>query len=149
MKTPYQHRNPLIRHSLFALGWLSFALGMIGLLLPVVPTSPFLLLSAACFLRSSPKFYYWLTEHRWWGKFIRHYLNGEGIPTKIKLLILAMLWIMILSSALLIVKIPWVSIIMVVIATLVTIYIIRLPDPLNSDDKPKPREPFGRDPDDD
>ena len=128
-KTPYQHRNPIIRYALFILGWISFALGMIGLLLPVVPTSPFLILSAACFLRSSPRFYTWLTEHRWWGRYIRYFLDGQGIPSRIKALILGMLWIMILSSALLIVKIIWVSITMVIIAMAVSIYIIRLPNP--------------------
>lgn len=128
-KAPYQHRNPIIRYALFTLGWISFALGMIGLLLPVVPTSPFLLLSAACFLRSSPRFYKWLTEHRWWGRYIRYFLDGQGIPRRIKVLILSMLWIMILSSALIIVKILWVSVTMVIIAMAVSVYIIRLPEP--------------------
>lgn len=129
MKSPYQHRNPVVRYSLFALGWLSFVLGMIGLLLPVVPTSPFLILSAACFLRSSPRFYHWLVNHRWFGIYIRYYLDGRGIPTKVKVLILTMLWIMILSSALLIVRIPWVTATMCTIAALVSIYILRLPTP--------------------
>jgi len=129
MKTPYQHRNPIIRYALFSLGWISFALGMIGLLLPVIPTSPFLLLSAACFLRSSPRFYIWLTEHRWWGRYIRYFLDGQGIPRRIKVLILSMLWIMILSSALIIVKIFWVSVTMVITAMAVSVYIIRLPEP--------------------
>ncbi|WP_373079821.1 YbaN family protein [Zhongshania sp.] len=128
-KTPYQHRNPIIRYALLTLGWVSFALGMIGLLLPVVPTSPFLLLSAACFLRSSPRFYFWLTEHRWWGRYIRYFLDGQGIPRRIKALILCMLWIMILSSAFLIVKIMWVSVTMIIIAGAVSVYIIRLPEP--------------------
>ena len=128
-KAPYQHRNPVVRYVLFTLGWISFVLGMIGLLLPVVPTSPFLLLSAACFLRSSPRFYKWLTEHRWWGRYIRYFLDGQGIPRRIKVLILSMLWIMILSSALLIVKIMWVSVTMIIIAAAVSVYIIRLPEP--------------------
>jgi len=129
MKTPYLHPNPIIRYALFGLGWISFVLGMIGLLLPVVPTSPFLLLSAACFLRSSPRFYTWLTEHRWWGRYIRYFLNGEGIPRRIKVLILSLLWIMILSSALLIVKIVWLSATMIIIAGLVSVYITRQPEP--------------------
>jgi uncharacterized membrane protein YbaN (DUF454 family) len=128
-KAPYQHRNPIVRYALFTLGWISFVLGMIGLLLPVVPTSPFLLLSAACFLRSSPRFYIWLTEHRWWGRYIRYFLDGQGIPRRIKVLILSMLWIMILSSAFLIVKIMWVSVTMMIIAGAVSIYIIKLPEP--------------------
>ncbi|MFT6163794.1 MAG: uncharacterized membrane protein YbaN (DUF454 family) [Zhongshania aliphaticivorans] len=128
-KAPYQHRNPIVRYALFSIGWISFVLGMIGLLLPVVPTSPFLLLSAACFLRSSPRFYVWLTEHPWWGRYICYFLDGQGIPRRIKVLILCMLWIMILSSAFLIVKIMWVSVTMMVIAAAVSIYIVRLPEP--------------------
>lgn len=129
MKAPFEHRNPVIRYALISLGWLSFVLGMIGLLLPVVPTSPFLILSATCFLRSSPKFYYWLTEHPWFGRYIRDYLEGRGIPRRTKLLILAVLWTTILSSALVIVKIRWVSLTMITIAAMVSIYIIRQPEP--------------------
>ncbi|WP_288363485.1 YbaN family protein [uncultured Spongiibacter sp.] len=129
MKSPYEHRNPVIRYSLIAIGWLSFVLGMIGLLLPVVPTSPFLILSAACFLRSSPKFYQWLTEHPWFGVYIRYYIEGQGIPKKIKALIITVLWIMMLSSAFLIVRIPWVSAVLCSIAALVSIYILRHPTP--------------------
>lgn len=134
MKTPYQHPNPAIRYTLFVIGWISFVLGMIGLLLPVVPTTPFLLLSAACFLRSSPRFYVWLTEHRWWGKYIRYYLNGQGIPRRIKILIIAMLWITILTSSLLIVKIHWLSVMMISVAAIMSFYIMRQPEP-SLDDK--------------
>lgn len=130
MKAPYQHRNPVIRYTLFTIGWISFVLGIIGILLPVLPTTPFLLLSAACFLRSSPRFYAWLTEHRWWGKYIRYYLNGEGIPRRIKILIIIMLWVTILTSALLIVKIHWLSVMMISVSTIISIYIIRQPDPI-------------------
>jgi uncharacterized membrane protein YbaN (DUF454 family) len=131
MKAPYQHRNLVIRYILFTIGWISFVLGVIGILLPVLPTTPFLLLSAACFLRSSPRFYTWLTEHRWWGKYIRYYLNGEGIPRRIKILITTMLWITILSSALLFVKIHWLSAIMISVATIISIYIFRQPEPIS------------------
>lgn len=133
MKPPVEHRNPFIRYSLIAIGWLSFVLGMIGLLLPVVPTSPLLLLSAACFLRSSPRFYYWLTRHPWFGRYIRFYIEGEGIPRRIKVVILLVLWITILTSALLIVSVQWVSVTMIVIAMGVSVYIIRHPEPEESD----------------
>ncbi|MGJ8686911.1 MAG: YbaN family protein [Spongiibacteraceae bacterium] len=130
MRTPYQHSNRFIRYALFAIGWLSFVAGMIGLLLPVIPTSPFLILSAACFLRSSPRFYQWLTEHRWFGVYIRYYMDGEGIPRRVKILIITILWIMMLSSALLIVTIRWLSVLMLVIAAMVSIYIARQPEPV-------------------
>lgn len=128
-REPFIHKSPLIRYSLLILGWFSFVCGVIGILLPVVPTSPFLILSAACFLRSSPRFYYWLINHRWFGIYIRYYLDGKGIPRRAKVMILLMLWVMMLSSALLIVKIRWVSAVMIAIAAAVSLYIIRQPEP--------------------
>ena len=128
-REPFEHQNLFIRYLLLTIGWLSFVLGMIGLLLPVVPTSPFLILSTACFLRSSPRFYYWLINHRWFGRYIRYYMDGQGIPRRAKVMILLMLWVTILSSALFIVPIRWVSVTMIVIAGLVSIYIIRQPEP--------------------
>ena len=62
--------------------WLGVALGVIGIFLPVLPTTPFLLLAAACFARSSPRFYHWLVDHPRIGPWIRDYLQGNGIPFK-------------------------------------------------------------------
>lgn len=133
-REPFAHKSRLIRYTLLSLGWVSFVCGVIGIVLPVVPTSPFLILSAACFLRSSPRFYYWLINHRWFGVYIRYYLDGKGIPRRAKIMILLMLWVMMLSSALLIVKIRWVSICMLLIAAAVTVYIARQPEPRETAD---------------
>ena len=65
-----EQRNPVIRYVLLAIGWLSVALGVIGIFLPVLPTTPFLLLAAACFMRSSKRFYLWLVNHRQLGPWI-------------------------------------------------------------------------------
>ena len=82
MDNPIGNRSLMLRYVLLAIGWLSVALGVIGIFLPVLPTTPFLLLAAACFARSSPRFYHWLVEHPRLGPWIRDYLDGNGIPLK-------------------------------------------------------------------
>lgn len=121
--------NHTLRWLLLAAGWVSFILGLIGLLLPVVPTTPFLLLSAACWVRSSPRFYLWLITHRWFGPYLRYYLNGQGIPRRIKVVAISLLWLMMLPSALLIVPYRWLSVLMLLTALAVSIYLIRQPEP--------------------
>lgn len=129
-----------LRRVLIACGWVSFVLGMIGLLLPVIPTSPFLLLSAACWVRSSPRFYFWLITHRWFGPYLRYYLSGQGIPRRIKVMAIGVLWLMMLPTALLIVPQRWLSATLLLIATAVSIYIARHPEP--SGEAPPAPDPF-------
>lgn len=117
-------RSPWIRYCLLVVGWLSVVLGVIGIFLPVLPTTPFLLLAAACFARSSPRFYAWLVGHPRLGPWIRDYLNGEGIPLKGKVYTLVLMWLSILFACWL-VNIPLARIAMLTSAVLVSIYILR------------------------
>jgi uncharacterized protein len=82
----------MYKGSLVFLGVLSLGLGVIGIFLPLLPTTPFLLLSAACFCRSSPRLHRWLLSHPWLGSYIKNYKELRAIPLKAKILSLVVLW---------------------------------------------------------
>jgi uncharacterized membrane protein YbaN (DUF454 family) len=119
-----EQRNPVIRFTLLAVGWLSVALGVIGIFLPVLPTTPFLLLAAACFMRSSKRFYLWLVNHRHLGPWIVDYLQGEGIPLKAKVYAICLMWLSIGVSSYL-VPLFWARAFMLTSAVLVSVYILK------------------------
>lgn len=116
-----------VRILLLTLGGLSLALGVIGIFLPLLPTTPFLLLTAACYLRSSPRFYHWLVSHPILSKYLLAYLDGKGIPRKAKVFTTVPLWFSLLFSCYL-VPVTWVRIGLITVGLAVTIYIWRLPE---------------------
>ncbi|WP_342653322.1 YbaN family protein [Pseudomonas sp. F3-2] len=122
--TPRTSRSRLVRFLLQGIGWLSVALGVVGIFLPVLPTTPFLLLAAACFARSSPRFYHWLVDHPRLGPWIRDYLQGNGIPLKGKVYAIGLMWLSIGFSCWL-VPLVWARGFMLISAVLVTVYILR------------------------
>lgn len=75
-----------------ALGWTAVALGVLGIGLPVLPTTPFMLLAAWCFAKSSKRSYEWLMYHPKIGRYLRDYKANRGIPMAVKLEVLALLW---------------------------------------------------------
>ncbi|MFC3914391.1 YbaN family protein [Pseudaeromonas sharmana] len=74
------------------LGFVFVALAVAGILLPLVPTTPFLLLAAWCFARSSPRFHHWLLHHRWFAPYLRHYQDGGGMARRHKIIMLGLMW---------------------------------------------------------
>jgi|AGTN01.3.fsa_nt_gi Uncharacterized protein conserved in bacteria len=70
---------------LIAAGTTCVGLGFIGIFLPVLPTTPFLLLAAVCYAGSSPRFYRWLLENRLFGQYIKNYREGRGITLTAKI----------------------------------------------------------------
>ena len=108
-------------------GTIFLGLGSIGIILPVLPTTPFLLLSAACYYRSSERLHKWMLKNRWFGSYIRNYKEGKGIPLKTKVLALSLLWISITYSAIFIITIVFVQIVLFIIAIGVSAHIVRLP----------------------
>lgn len=89
-----------MRHVLIVIGCLAVAMGVAGILLPLVPATPFLLLAAACFSRASPRLNAWLHDNRWFGPYLRSYRSGLGLPLHGKIGILVFLWLSLGSSAL-------------------------------------------------
>lgn len=119
--------TPLLRLLLLALGWLSLGLGVIGIFLPLLPTTPFLLLAAALFMRASDRLYAWLTGHAVLGPYIRDYLEGRGIPLKAKLLALGMMWTSLLFTALVLTDKTSVRVILPVTGLAVSLWLWRQP----------------------
>jgi uncharacterized membrane protein YbaN (DUF454 family) len=73
-------------------GVIATALGLIGLFVPLLPTTPFLLLAAACFARSSERLYRWLTTRRVLGSYVRSYREHHAVALRAKLAALVLLW---------------------------------------------------------
>lgn len=117
-------RFSIARLGLIFLGSLFLGLGILGIFLPLLPTTPFLLLAAACFARSSKKLYEWLLNNRWFGSYIRNYREGKGIPLKVKIVSLALLWMAIVYSTVFVASGFLVRFILVLIAICVTIHIL-------------------------
>jgi len=121
-------RQKIVRVLFFGAGTVSLALGTIGIVLPILPTTPFLLLALACYCRSSKRMTEWVLNNKYFGSYIRRYKEGKGIPIKTKIAAITILWITIIYSAFFIVNNWWiVQLILFAIATGVSIHIIRLP----------------------
>ena len=73
-------------------GVLSLLLAILGLFLPLLPTTPFLLLASACFARGSDRLHGWLLNHRVFGVYLRNYEAGNGIPLRAKIVASVMMW---------------------------------------------------------
>lgn len=80
------------RYALLGAGWTSVGVGVLGMVLPVLPTTCFLLLAGACFARTSPRAYRWLHTNRLFGRYLRDYREAKVIPMHVKALSLAVLW---------------------------------------------------------
>ena len=114
----------VLRGVLVIAGTLFTGLGLLGIFLPLLPTTPFLLLAAACYARSSKRFYCWLLANRWFGDYIRNYEEGNGIPLKAKLIAILLLWVSIILSITFVFSDFLFSSIFILIAVCVTIYLM-------------------------
>ena len=83
--------NPLAKLMWVSLGSLFVGLGAIGVIVPGLPTTPFLILAAACYIRSSQRLYDWLISNKRFGPYLKDYREGKGIPRKAKRLAVVMI----------------------------------------------------------
>lgn len=123
-------------------GLLCLLLAGIGVLLPVLPTTPFLLLAAAAFLRSSDRLYRWMHENRIFGEHLRRYRDGLGIPLASKVVSISLLWITLAISVLVIMphRLWWVGTILFGIGAAVTIKLVRIPTYRSGAPSPNPQQ---------
>lgn len=107
------------------IGFLALGLGILGMALPVLPTTPFLILAGSMFIRSSDRMANWLLNHNVFGPPIRNYIEHKVVDKRSKFLALTLLWPTILVSAL-IVDLVWLKILLLLIALGVTLHILSL-----------------------
>ena len=107
-----------------ALGGISLGVGIAGIFLPVLPTTPFLLLTAALWMRGSPRLYDRLMAHPRLGPYIRSFRETRVLPLRAKIVSVSMLWATILASAFLAVDAWWLRVLLIAIAAAVTWHIL-------------------------
>ena len=130
------NRSKISRVLWFTAGFIVMTIGLIGIIVPGLPTTPLMILAAACFGKSSQRFYDWIINNKMFGQHVKNYREGNGIPKKSKPIILVTMWTFVLFAVLIAIpdSAPPVSkIATLVLAVIGTIFILRIPN-LSQDD---------------
>ncbi len=130
--------GPVGRVLLLGAGFLSVGLAFAGAVLPLLPTTPFVLLAAACFARSSPRFNRWLYDHAWFGPPLRAWREHRAIPRSSRRLALLVLWVTFPISILLLPLPLWGRVVLGGILAIATITVLSIPV---LEDQPASKEP--------
>lgn len=125
---PIRPTGGVRRLAYIAVGSVSLATGVVGMVVPLLPTTCFLLLAAWCFARSSPALHRWMLHNRWFGKYLRDYRAGRGIPRRIKAGSLLLLWGSIAVTLVVAVRVWWVAVLLCAVAVAVTLHVATLKD---------------------
>ena len=121
-------RSKFVRGLFWTLGAFFLVLGVIGIIIPVLPTTPFLLVTAACWARASPRFYHWLMNHHIVGPYLRAWRHERRIPRHAKFAAFAMITISISFAIVYVVPLLVGKIVLGLIGISVMLYISRFPD---------------------
>ncbi len=111
---------------LIGAGGISLSLGIVGIFVPLLPTTPFLLLSAYCFMKSSSRLHHWLTHHKLFGAYLRNYLRYRAVTPRAKVLSLVLLWSVILVTVIFFITPVWLRVALLLVAAGVSIHLLRL-----------------------
>lgn len=120
------NNNRVLRWLLLTGGFVFTAIGVLGMFLPLLPTTVFLILAAWCFARSSEKFYNWLHANRFFGKFLSNYRQGKGMTVRSKFVSLSVLFIGIGYSIIFATELLYVRILLIAIAAGVSWHILSI-----------------------
>ena len=116
--------STLMRAVLIVCGTIFVGLGILGIFLPLMPTTVFLLLAAACYARSSERFHRRLVEHPWLGPYIR---QRHGMSGRQKAITLTVLWLSLTATMIWSARSPWLRVLLIAIGAGVTLHVVRLP----------------------
>ena len=108
-------QSPIIRYGFITLSFCFLILGIIGIFLPILPTTPYVLLSAALFARSSPRFYNWIMNHKTLGPPLRKWKEKGAINRRAKVMAIGMLSLTMIISVFFLVPLLTVKLILIVI----------------------------------
>lgn len=121
-----ENQNPVVRWILIISGFVLIGIGILGVFLPLLPTTIFFILAAWCFARSSAKFHNWLHHNRWFGKYLRDYSAEKGMTVKSKIFSILFLWAGIIISSVFLTDNLYIRILLLAIAVGVTWHISSL-----------------------
>ncbi len=116
----------MYRIGLMVLGWGAVVLAALGVVLPLLPTTPFLLLAAWCFARSSPRFHRWLLYRSWFSSYLRHWHDHRALPPGAKWKAVLMV-VLTFALSLWLVDILWVRGLLLAILAVLLTFMLRLP----------------------
>jgi hypothetical protein len=122
-----EHRSSLVRGLLITGGTICVVLGVIGIFMPLLPTTPFMLLAAACFARSSRRFHDWLLANRTFGPLIREWEQHRSIPRRTKLTAIALMSLTLAVSIVFFVEPRWLQALLATMGLALAIWMYRLP----------------------
>jgi hypothetical protein len=122
-----EHDSSLLRGLLIVAGVTCVALGVIGIFLPLLPTTPFMLLAAACFARSSRRFHEWLLANRTFGPLIREWERHRSIPRRTKLTAIALMSMTLAASIVFFVEHAWLQALLAAFGVLLAVWMYRIP----------------------